>query len=166
MGERDWAQLQKQPAFPAVICDKEPSCQWRRHKRCRFDHSVRKIPWRRTWQPTSVFSPGEFHGKGSVVTYSSRGCRVRHDWSVLACTHTPDIAWVSGTLQPRAGCGSLYWKLHGSNSGNGRFCLIHPIRSLAEGRAGWSSINWGMMEEMEPSELSNCDQKRRMRNSN
>jgi len=23
---------------------------------------VRKIPWRRKWQPTPVFLPGEFHG--------------------------------------------------------------------------------------------------------
>ena len=25
----------------------------------RFDHWVGKIPWRKAWQPTSVFSPGE-----------------------------------------------------------------------------------------------------------
>ena len=29
---------------------KEPTCQCRRHKRCRFDLWVRKIPWRRAWQ--------------------------------------------------------------------------------------------------------------------
>ena len=27
-----------------------------------FGPWVRKIPWRKTWQPTSVFLPGEFHG--------------------------------------------------------------------------------------------------------
>ena len=31
----------------------------RRHKRCRFDPWVGKIPWRRAWQPTPVFLPGE-----------------------------------------------------------------------------------------------------------
>ena len=31
---------------------KEPTCQRRRHKRCGFDPWVRKIPWRRAWQPT------------------------------------------------------------------------------------------------------------------
>ena len=30
----------------------------------------RKIPWRRAWQPTSVFLPGESHGQGSLVGYS------------------------------------------------------------------------------------------------
>ena len=29
--------------------------------RCGFDPWVRKIPWRRAWQPTSIFLPGEFH---------------------------------------------------------------------------------------------------------
>ena len=31
--------------------------------------SVRKIPWRRTWQPTPVFLPGESHGWRSLVGY-------------------------------------------------------------------------------------------------
>ena len=31
-------------------------------KRYRFDPWVRKIPWRREWQPTLVFLPAEFHG--------------------------------------------------------------------------------------------------------
>ena len=29
-----------------------------------FDPWVRKIPWRREWQPTPVFLPGESHGQG------------------------------------------------------------------------------------------------------
>ena len=36
---------------------------------------VRKIPWRRAWQPTPVFSPGEFHGQRSLVGYSPWGCK-------------------------------------------------------------------------------------------
>ena len=30
-----------------------------------FSPQVRKIPWRRTWQPTPVFLPGESHGQRS-----------------------------------------------------------------------------------------------------
>ena len=37
--------------------------------RCRFDPWVGKIPWRRTWQPTPVFLPGESHGQRSLVGY-------------------------------------------------------------------------------------------------
>jgi len=28
---------------------------------------VRKIPWRRKWQPTPGFSPGQSHGQRSLV---------------------------------------------------------------------------------------------------
>jgi len=31
---------------------------------------VRKIPWRRVWQPTPIFLPGEFHGQRTLVGYS------------------------------------------------------------------------------------------------
>jgi len=31
-------------------------------RRPRFNPWVRKIPWRREWQPTPVFLPGDFHG--------------------------------------------------------------------------------------------------------
>ena len=34
---------------------------------------VGKIPWRRKWQPTLVFLPGEYHGLRSLVGYSPRG---------------------------------------------------------------------------------------------
>ena len=38
-----------------------------------FNPSVRKIPWRREWLPTSAFSPGEFHGQRSLADYSPWG---------------------------------------------------------------------------------------------
>ena len=44
---------------PGTINYKELACQDRRHKRCRFNPWVGKIPWRRAWQPTSVFLPLE-----------------------------------------------------------------------------------------------------------
>ena len=34
-----------------------------------FDPWVGKIPWRRTWQPISVFLPGKSHGQRSLVDY-------------------------------------------------------------------------------------------------
>ena len=40
---------------------------------------VRKILWRRKWQPTTVFLPGESNGQRSMVCCSPWGCRVRHD---------------------------------------------------------------------------------------
>ena len=36
----------------------------------KFDPWVGKISWRRKWQPTPVFLPGESHGQGSLAGYS------------------------------------------------------------------------------------------------
>ena len=44
--------------------------QWRK---CKFDPWVGKMPWRRKWQPTPVFLPGEFHGQRSVAGYNPWG---------------------------------------------------------------------------------------------
>ena len=44
--------------------------QYLAHNRCNLDPSVRKILWRRKWQPTPVFLPGKFHGQMSLVGYS------------------------------------------------------------------------------------------------
>ena len=44
---------------------KEPAC--RRHKRCRLDPQVRKIPWRKAWKPTPVLLPRKPHGRRSLV---------------------------------------------------------------------------------------------------
>ena len=43
------------------------------YKRHRFDPWVRKVPWRRTWQPTPVFLPGEVHGQRSLAGCSPWG---------------------------------------------------------------------------------------------
>ena len=59
--------------FPGGTSGKEPTCQCRRCKWLRFHPFVRKIPWRRAWQPTPVFLPGESHGQRGLVGYSPLG---------------------------------------------------------------------------------------------
>ena len=61
--------------------------QCRRHKRCRFNPWVQKIPWRRAWQPTAVFLPGETHRQRSLEGYSPWGHR-ETGLSTRACMHT------------------------------------------------------------------------------
>ena len=50
---------------------------------------VRKIPWRRKWQPTPVFLPGKSHGQRTLVGYSPRGHKeldtTKHACTVIAC---------------------------------------------------------------------------------
>ena len=57
----------------AQVAGKEHSCLCRRCKRPRFNSRVRKIPWRRVWQPTPVSLPGNFHEQRSLSGYSPWG---------------------------------------------------------------------------------------------
>ena len=57
--------------------------------RPRFSPWVRKIPWRRKWQPASVFLPGEFHGQKSLAGYSpwdQKGSD-KTEWLTLSLSH-------------------------------------------------------------------------------
>ena len=46
-----------------LVVKNPPANLCRGHKTLRFDPWVGKIPWRRAWQPTPVFWPGESHGQ-------------------------------------------------------------------------------------------------------
>ena len=80
----------KSHGFIGCISSKAPACQCRRWKGCRFDPWVRKIPWRKAWQPIPVFLPGESHGQRSLVGYSPWGHKESDK-----LTHTSSI-----TLRP------------------------------------------------------------------
>ena len=58
----------EQRGLPGDSEGKESACG-----RPEFDPWVRKIPWKRGWQPTPVFWPGEFHGQRNLVGYSPCG---------------------------------------------------------------------------------------------
>ena len=64
---------------------KEPACQYRRSG---FHPWVRKIPWRRKWQPTPVLLPGEFHEQWSLAGYSPWGHKESDTTELLTHTHT------------------------------------------------------------------------------
>ena len=60
--------------FPGGGSKKGPTCQCRRYKRCGFHPWVRKMPWRRAWQSTPVFLPGEQRSlAGSHPRITDRG---------------------------------------------------------------------------------------------
>ena len=54
------------PSLVAQVVKRLPTMQ-----ETQVDPWVGKIPWRRKWQPTPVFLPGESQGRGSLV-----GCRL------------------------------------------------------------------------------------------
>ena len=76
--------------FPGGPSGKESAWQCRRHKRLGFSPWVGKIPWRRKWQPTPVFLPGESHGQRSLVGYSPWG---RKESDTAEHTHTVSNEW-------------------------------------------------------------------------
>ena len=59
--------------LPRRLSGKVSACQCRRCRRLRFDAWVRKIPWRRKWQPTPVFLLGESHRPQRLVDCSPWG---------------------------------------------------------------------------------------------
>ena len=53
MGSQSQTQLSNFHSYGGAS-GKDPVCQCRRFKRHRFDPWVRKVPWRKEWQPTQV----------------------------------------------------------------------------------------------------------------
>ena len=52
-----------------------------------FNPWVRKIPWRREWQPTPIFLSGEFHDRGAWQAYSPGGHKELDMMEQLTHTH-------------------------------------------------------------------------------
>ena len=79
----------------------------------RFDPWIGEILWRRAWQPTPVFLPGEFPSSEELGGLQSTGSqRVGHDFRDLACTH------------------SINSREHVRSSSSSERASIFPIRKL------------------------------------
>ena len=78
---------------------KESTCQCRRCNRHGFHPWVRRIPWRRAWQPTPVLLPGESHGQRSLAGYSPWGLK-ESDTTEHAHLHwtIPSHVWTTSSL--------------------------------------------------------------------
>ena len=77
--------------LPWQLSGKESTCQC---SRCWLNLWVRKVPWRKKWQPTPVFLYEKSHGWKCLVGYSAQGCkRVRYNLTTkqLATKQTTDI---------------------------------------------------------------------------
>ena len=83
--------------IPRLLSGQESACQCRRWG---FYPWVRKISWRRKWQPTPVSLPGKSHGQRSLAGHSPWSCkRVRHDLvTKQQQRHRPSTKWGEGSL--------------------------------------------------------------------
>ena len=66
--------------LPKWLTSKESTCQGGRRRRHGFDPWVRKIPWRRKWQPTPVLLPGESNGQRSLADFRPWGHKRNWTW--------------------------------------------------------------------------------------
>ena len=58
-----------------------------------FDPCIRKIPWRRKWQPTPVLLPGESHGWRNLLTHAM-GLPSGSDSKESACRRPRFNPWI------------------------------------------------------------------------
>ena len=93
--------------FPGGSVVKQSARQCRRCRRPGFDPWAGKIPWRRKWPPTPVFSPGESHGQEPGGLQSMGSQRVRHNWA----TKHSMASWVPAEYAEYGGCLCLLQEL-------------------------------------------------------
>ena len=138
---------------PGGNSSKERACQCRRCKRHRFNPYVGKIPWRRTWQPNPVFSPGKSHGQRSLEGYSPWGLKesditegLRLSLSITKFYRFP--WWLSGkdSTSQAGGTGSIPMLGRSPGEGNGDplqySCLGNPMD-----RGAWWPTVHGVRKE-------------------
>ena len=60
-----------------------------------------RSPWRRKWQPTTVFLPGRSHGQRSLVGYSLWGCEESDTIERLAFSHASQYLLIPPTFHSK-----------------------------------------------------------------
>ena len=103
---------------------------------------VKKLPWRRKWQPTPVFLPEESHGQrgswwapamGSPQSWLSNGAHVRGGImptpSILVHSGCHNKAPHTGWLQQQEFICSLFWRLEVQDQGAVQFAVWWDLSS-------------------------------------
>ena len=104
--------------FPRWVSGKESTCQCRK---CGFDPWVEKIPWRRSWQPTPVFLPGESpwtEEPGGVQSWA----HTDSDTTATKTTTTPSFPYRQSLIKPN-------WRGREEKLTDGEFCGIFHIQT-------------------------------------
>ena len=63
------------PKDPGGASNKEPTCNARDVRPGGLIPGSGRFPWRRAWQPTPVFLPGDSPGQSRLAAYSSWSCK-------------------------------------------------------------------------------------------
>ena len=87
---------------------------------------VGKISWRRAWQPTPVFLPGEFHEQRGQAGYIPWGLqRVGNDWATNTHTHTHTHIILATTMR-------RYYKVYSEVQGMAIMSIWAEVFSVAK----------------------------------
>ena len=107
--------------FPGGKVVKESTCQCQRYKKMWVPSLGWEDPWRRKWQPTPVFLPGESHGQRRLAGYTPWGQK-RPTW---LNTHAQSVPQYYPTLSDPTHC---------STPG---FPVYHQLLKLAQTHVHW-----------------------------
>ena len=84
-GERSYQPLLLSARLSWWRSGKESTCQYRR---LGFNPWVGRVPWKRKWQPTPAFLPGNSHGQRSLVGLQPMGSQESQtqlsDWTTIS----------------------------------------------------------------------------------
>ena len=114
--------------------------QCRSHRRHRFNSWVGKIPWRRKWQPTLVFLPGESHRHRSLVGYSPEGCK-ELDMTEYTHTHTSDYTETTTYQELKRNNHKCKWKVRSwKKKRNREQITIYLLSAIINIRKQWYDV--------------------------
>ena len=120
------------------------------HRRHGFNPWVRKIPWRRKWQPTPVFLPGKSHRQRSLEGYGRKESDTT-EATLRVHTHTHTFkymsiflrkSWVLTTGTPLAHSpAQAEWLLSGNTTRLSPWpCKPNPSLPQGQVQSTWTSI--------------------------
>ena len=112
-----------------------------------------EIPWRREWQPTLVFFPGEFHGQRSLAGNSSWDQKVKHinckymftkahTWMFLAALFVIAKNWKQSTFS------IIWWIDYSKCICTVEYCsTIKRSEESTDNNAAWMKLDNVMLSE-------------------
>ena len=108
--------------LPRWLSGEKSAYQYKICRNCGFEPWVRKIPWRRTWQPTPVFLPGKSYGQNNLSGYSPWGHKESETSWELSMYTTPAMkreqqVGVTGLCREvRQTKQEVNWQIKGANT--------------------------------------------------
>ena len=121
---------------------KESAYQCRRLRRRGFHPWVRKIPWRRKWQPTPVFLPGKIPWTKEPGGLKSMGSqRVGHDWIHTAqrCEEGTLVPWPTFSCTRSSRHSDV---IHGGKGSDNRFSpFLAPCYKVYRGAVACDTLS-------------------------